>query len=83
MPSEKITICQGASRSTLRVLITWPRPAMTSSTAAPTAAVALTGTPKGSSAKKPTSSTTSTTHPARKVAVSRIAKRGTFSWATS
>ncbi|MNL49047.1 hypothetical protein D3C87_1719520 [compost metagenome] len=83
IPNEKITICHGASRITLRVLILWPRPATSSSIAAPTAATTLTGTPSGSSPKKPTSSSASTAHPDRNVFRSRMAAAGGLSWLSS
>ncbi|MNT23573.1 hypothetical protein D3C72_1589940 [compost metagenome] len=76
MPSEKTTICQGAPRNTWRVPITGPRAATASRITAPKAATALTGTPSGSRPKKPTSSSASTTQPARKVSRSRIASAG-------
>ena len=78
MPSEKTTICQGASRSTRRVEITRPRPATASSSAAQVAATALTGTPSGSRANSPASRTSSIQPPTMKVARSRIAARGGF-----
>ena len=83
MPSENTTICQGAPRITLRVLILWPRPATTSSSSAQAAAVALTGTPSGSSPKKPISSSASTAQPTRNVVTSWMASPGGLSWATS
>jgi hypothetical protein len=83
MPREKITTCHGAPRSTLPVWITLPRPAITSRRIAPAAATALTGTPRGSSRKNPASNNANTIHPARNVAASRIASRGSRSAPTS
>ncbi|MNQ17987.1 hypothetical protein D3C85_310180 [compost metagenome] len=68
---------------TLRVLILWPRPATSNNIAAPTAATTLTGTPSGSSPKKPINSSASTAHPARNVFRSRMATAGGLSWLSS
>ncbi len=62
MPSEKITTCQGASRSIATGLIALPRAAVASRIAAPTAATALIGI-RRPRAKKPTSSRASTIQP--------------------
>ncbi|MNT94223.1 hypothetical protein D3C72_2358590 [compost metagenome] len=83
MPSEKITMCQGASRMILRVPTTCWRPAISSRPSAPAAAMALTGMPMGSRMKNPASSRPSTTQPARNVILSRIAEAGAGSWLTS
>ncbi|MNT40936.1 hypothetical protein D3C72_1772800 [compost metagenome] len=83
MPSEKITMCQGASRMILRVPTTCCRPAISSRPNAPAAAIALTGMPMGSSTKKPVSSSASTIQPARNVIGSRMAEAGAGSWLTS
>ncbi|MNV74288.1 hypothetical protein D3C71_1674960 [compost metagenome] len=83
MPSEKITMCQGASRMILRVPTMCWRPAINSRPSAPAAAMALTGMPIGSSTKNPVSSKPSTIQPARKVIGSRMAEAGAGSWLTS
>ncbi|MNP86332.1 hypothetical protein D3C76_1865050 [compost metagenome] len=64
MPSEKMTICHGASFMTLRVEILCPRAAMASNNAAHTAEIALIGIPSGSRAKQPSNRIANTAQPA-------------------
>ncbi len=78
IPNEKMTICHGAPRSTLPVLMAWPRLATANRITAPTAAIALTGIPSGSRTKNPTSRSIKTIQPVLKVARSLIAFAGAF-----